>query len=109
MKAKALHDLYESTMRTSARAQNVLLLLGMPSKSEIRKMDSRKIWRIRGCGLKTMQEICRWAGRDAPVSYFDEEPYEKKKPKTKEERRAGYYANWLKKRGWSVIAPSKKN
>lgn len=92
-------------VRLSTRAQNALKRLGNPSKEDIRNMHTRKMW-VRGAGLKTVQEICRWAGRDWPINVQGVAPSERPKPLTTEQRKAGRYARLLRRHGYTVIEPN---
>ena len=89
----------------STRAQNALERLGNPSKEDIRNMHTRKMW-VRGAGLQTVQEICKWAGRDFPINPQGVAPSERTKPVTPEQRQAGRYARWLRRHGYTVTEPN---
>lgn len=90
----------------SKRAQNALKRLGNPSKEDIRNMHTRKLSYTRGVGIKTVQEICAWAGRDAPCRCGGPAPSEKRKPLTLEQRQARHHVWWLRSRGYTVIEPN---
>jgi hypothetical protein len=88
------------------RAANALEKSGILYKRDIRVMSSDELWRkvglVRGVGLKTIQEICKWAGVDAPVSYRGPFPSERRKRLNKDEKRDGVCIRYLTRRGYTV-------
>ena len=91
----------------SKRAQKVVHTLGV-SRDEFRLVPLRDIWHLRGCGLKTVQELCRWVNREVPMSFDGPVASEKRVPLTSEQRRVGSYARWLHRHGYTVIVSNKK-
>lgn len=50
----------------SVRSRNLLLEEGYKTKEEVREdiRNGRKIYMIKGCGVKTHIEVCQWVGLD---------------------------------------------
>jgi len=90
----------------SKRAQNALVRIGTLCPETIKRMPTRQLF-VRGAGLKTVQEICRWAGREEPVCANGPSPSEKAKPMTQKERMINRYWRYLLREGFTIIQPSR--
>jgi hypothetical protein len=106
---KANGNSLHSFVGLSKRAMRAMERLGHPTKDQVKNMNTRHLNVVRGVGLKTVQEICRWAGRDFPVAYNGLAPSEKRKPLSPEQRQAVRYSRWLRDRGYIIMEPNASN